>query len=161
MKLAAKLILGIVLALALAATAAWLYIQRSLPLLDGQVSAKGLGAAVEILRDADGVPHLFAKSGRDGWFAMGYVHAQDRLWQMEFQRRVAQGRLAEFLGERAFETDRLFRTLGLARVSARIVERMDADTRANLEAYAAGVNAFMASDPVLPVEFMFWFGDEF
>jgi penicillin amidase len=72
---------------------------------------------------------------------------------MEFQRRVAQGRLSEFLGERAFETDRLFRTLGVARMAARIVERMDADTRANLEAYSAGVNAYMAGDPVLPIEF--------
>jgi penicillin amidase len=105
------------------------------------------------VRDAEGVPHIFAKSAHDGWFAMGYVHAQDRLWQMEFQRRVGQGRLAEFLGERAYETDRLFRTLGVARMAARIVARMDADTRANLEAYAAGVNAFMAADPVLPIEF--------
>jgi penicillin amidase len=153
LKLAGRVALALLLLAALAATAAWLYLHQSLPRLDGEVQVRGVGAPVEIVRDAEGVPHLFAKSARDGWFAMGYVHAQDRLWQMEFQRRVAQGRLAEFLGERAFETDRLFRTLGLARMSAHIVERMDADTRANLEAYAAGVNAFMASDPVLPVEF--------
>jgi penicillin amidase len=76
-----------------------------------------LGAPVEVLRDADGVPHLFAKSERDGWFAMGYSHAQDRLWQMEFQRRVAQGRLSEFLGELSYDTDRLMRTLGIARTA--------------------------------------------
>jgi penicillin amidase len=153
MKLAAKIVVAIVLAIVLAGTGAWLYLQQSLPMLDGQVAAKGVGAPVEIVRDREGVPHLFAKSARDGWFAMGYVHAQDRLWQMEFQRRVARGRLSEFLGERAFETDKLFRTLGIARMAARIVERMDADTRANLEAYSAGVNAFMAGDPVLPIEF--------
>jgi penicillin amidase len=153
MKRAAKIVVAIVLAIVLAGTGAWLYLQQSLPMLDGQVSAKGVGASVEVVRDREGVPHIFAKSARDGWFAMGYVHAQDRLWQMEFQRRVAQGRLSEFLGERAFETDKLFRTLGIARMAARIVERMDADTRANLEAYSAGVNAFMAGDPVLPIEF--------
>jgi penicillin amidase len=89
----------------------------------------------------------------DGWFAMGYVHAQDRLWQMEFQRRVAQGRISEILGERSYDVDRLMRTLGLARLADRIVARLDAPTRASLEAYAAGVNAFIDSRPVLPVEF--------
>jgi penicillin G amidase len=143
----------VTLVLLLAATGAWLYLQESLPRLDGEVKASGALAAIEIVRDKEGVPHLFAKSERDGWFAMGYVHAQDRLWQMEFQRRVAQGRLSEFLGERAFETDRLFRTLGVARMAARIVERMDGQTRASLDAYSAGVNAFLATDPVLPVEF--------
>lgn len=105
------------------------------------------------MRDTEGVPHIFAKGERDGWFAMGYVHAQDRLWQMEFQRRVAAGRLAEFLGERAYDTDRLMRTLGLARMAGKILAKLDAGTRADLEAYAAGVNAFLAAEPVLPVEF--------
>ena len=127
--------------------------QRSLPQLDGTLTAKGLAAPLEIVRDKEGVPHIFAGSERDGWFAMGYVHAQDRLWQMEFQRRVSDGRLSEFLGERAFEVDRLMRTLGIARISERIVAHMDAGTRANLEAYAAGVNAFLSSNPTLPVEF--------
>jgi penicillin amidase len=136
-----------------AAAAACLYLRASLPTIDGEVAAKGASAPIEILRDADGVPHLFAKSERDGWFAMGYVHAQDRLWQMEFQRRVAQGRLSEFLGERAYDNDRLMRTLGMARMAERIVARLDPATKANLEAYAAGVNAFLAANPVLPVEF--------
>jgi penicillin G amidase len=132
---------------------AWLYLEKSLPVIDGELTAKGLAAEVEVVRDPEGVPHLFAKSDRDAWFAMGYVHAQDRLWQMEFQRRVAQGRLSEFLGERAYDTDRLMRTLGMAYISERIVARLDAETRSNLEGYAAGVNAFLATDPVLPVEF--------
>lgn len=153
MKRAAKIGIAMVSVLLLAATGAWLYLHESLPRLDGEATAKGALAAIEIVRDKEGVPHLFAKSARDGWFAMGYVHAQDRLWQMEFQRRVAQGRLSEFLGERSFETDKLFRTLGIARMAGRIVARMDADTRASLEAYSAGVNAFLATDPVLPVEF--------
>jgi Protein related to penicillin acylase len=115
--------------------------------------AAGLGANVDIVRDAEGVPHIYAASERDGWFAMGYAHAQDRLWQMEFQRRVVQGRLSEFLGDVSYDTDRLMRTVGMAHAADRMAARLDAETRANLDAYAAGVNAFLATDPVLPVEF--------
>jgi penicillin amidase len=139
--------------LALAAVGGWAWLERSLPRLDGTASARGVENPVRIVRDAEGVPHIFAMSERDGWFAMGYVHAQDRLWQMEFQRRVAEGRLAEFLGERAYEVDRMMRTLGIAREAQRIVERLDPGTRANLQAYADGVNAFLATGPVLPVGF--------
>ena len=142
---------GAVLLLAVAATLAWL--RTSLPAIDGDVEVAGLAGAADIVSDREGVPHVFAASERDGWFAVGYAHAQDRLWQMEFQRRVAQGRLAEFLGDVAYDTDRLMRTLGIARTAARMATRLDPETRANLEAYAAGVNAFLASDRMLPVEF--------
>ena len=153
MKLLAKILAVLVLIVVIAVTAAWLYLHESLPKIDGDVSARGLGAEVEILRDADGIPHIIAKNDADAWFAMGYVHAQDRLWQMEFQRRVVDGRISEFLGERAYDTDRLMRTLGMARMAERIVARLDKQTLANLEAYSAGVNAFLDADPVLPVEF--------
>lgn len=139
--------------LLLAAAGMLAYLHRSLPMIDGETRARGIGARTEIVRDAEGVPHIFAASERDGWFAVGYAHAQDRLWQMEFQRRLVQGRLAEFLGDAAYDTDRLMRTLGLAKTAAGIARRLDPDTRANLEAYAAGVNAFLATGPVLPVEF--------
>ena len=153
MKILAKA-LALVLVLVLAAGGlAWLYLQDSLPQLDGEAQVKGLSAPVEIVRDKEGVPHLFAKSVADGWFALGYVHAQDRLWQLEFQRRVANGRLAEIMGEPAYDNDRLMRTLGFARVAGRMAERADAPTRAAFEAYAAGVNAFLATKPVLPIEF--------
>ncbi|HET7730614.1 MAG TPA: penicillin acylase family protein [Usitatibacter sp.] len=144
---------ALVLVVAVLAGAAFAYLKRSLPLLDGDAAVAGIGAPARIVRDAEGIPHIFAASERDGWYAMGFVHAQDRLWQMEFQRRVAYGRLAEFLGERAYDTDRLMRTLGFGRLAERIVARLDRDTVANLEAYAAGVNAVLARDPVLPVEF--------
>ena len=116
----------LVLAVVLAAALGWAWMQRSLPQLDGTAAGKGLGASAQIVRDPEGVPHIFAQSERDGWYALGYTHAQDRLWQMEFQRRVCDGRLSEFLGERAFEVDRLMRTLGIARLSERIVANMDA-----------------------------------
>ncbi len=144
---------ALVLLVLVAATVAWIYLERSLPQLDGEAVVKGADAAIEIARDKEGVPHVFAKSERDGWFAVGYLHAQDRLWQMEVQRRVASGRIAEVFGERAYDVDRLMRTLGLARLGGRIVARADRETLAGLEAYAAGVNAYLASDPVLPIEF--------
>ena len=153
MKLLGKILAVVVLVVLLVATAGWLYLHESLPKIDGDVAAKGLGAEVEILRDADGIPHILAKNEADAWFAMGYVHAQDRLWQMEFQRQVVQGRISEFLGERAYDTDRLMRTLGMARMAERIVSKLDPQTIASLEAYSAGVNAFLDTDPVLPVEF--------
>jgi penicillin amidase len=153
MKLALRILIAIVVLLALAAVGGWAWLARSLPQLDGTAKAVGIGAQARIVRDKEGVPHIFAASERDGWFAVGYAHAQDRLWQMEFQRRVAQGRLSEFLGERAFEVDKLMRTLGMARMSERIVERLDPATRANLQAYADGVNAFLASKPALPIGF--------
>ncbi|HUP96592.1 MAG TPA: penicillin acylase family protein [Usitatibacter sp.] len=153
MKVLAKGVLVLLLVLVAAGTAAWMYLQKSLPLIDGEARAAGLGAPVEIVRDGEGVPHIFAASEGDAWFALGYAHAQDRLWQMEFQRRVASGRLAEFLGDRAFDTDRLMRTLGIGYLARRIAERTDAESRAALTAYSAGVNAFLAGDPVLPLEF--------
>jgi penicillin amidase len=153
MKILGKLVAGaLVLVLALGAFA-WLYLHRSLPQLDGQARAPGLAAAVEVVRDKEGVPHIFAGSDNDALFALGYVHAQDRMWQLEFQRRVASGRLAEIMGEPAYDNDRLMRTLGLARTAERMAENADAPTKAAFAAYAAGVNAWLASNPVLPVEF--------
>ncbi len=133
---------------------AGLYLWQSLPRLEGEIVAPGLQDPVEILRDAEGIPHVFAATERDAHFALGYVHAQDRLWQMELQRRVAAGRLSEILGERTFEADKLMRTLGIARVAERMAEKLDAETMASLEAYARGVNAFLAEEPVLPLEFL-------
>ena len=73
------------------------YVRRSLPQIDGTVTVTGLSAPVEIVRDADAIPHIFAATKIDGLFGLGYVHAQDRLWQMEFQRRIGHGRLSEIL----------------------------------------------------------------
>ena len=154
MKIALRIALALVLVVVLAAAGAWGYLQRSLPRIDGEIALRGLEDKVEVVRDKEGVPHIFARSARDGWFALGFVHAQDRLWQMEFQRRIGQGRLAEVLGERAFDVDRLMRTLGIARWAARIAAHLDPQTRASVDAYAAGINAFLATDPVLPIEFL-------
>jgi penicillin amidase len=146
-------LVALVVVAIVAGVGGWLYLKRSLPQLSGEAHVAGIEQPIDIVRDSEGIPHVFARSERDGWFAIGYLHAQDRLWQMEVQRRVATGRLAEVFGELAYDTDRLMRTLGFSSLAPRILERLDGDTRSALEAYAAGVNAFLASQPVLPVEF--------
>jgi penicillin amidase len=92
------------------------------------------------LRDRWGVPHLYARSDHDLFFANGVVHAEDRLWQMELNRRAATGRLSEMFGERTVEVDRMMRRLGFARVARAEIELLDPQSRAALEAYVAGVN---------------------
>ena len=129
------------------------YLRQSLPQTKGEIRLAGLGAPAEILRDRYGIPHIFAASMEDASFALGFVHAQDRLWQMEMSRRVAAGRLSEIVGAGGLETDRFLRTLGVRRSAEANLRNLDGETRKLLEAYAAGVNAFIASDPVLPPEF--------
>jgi penicillin amidase len=146
--------LGLALLLVcLAGTGTYLFLRQSLPKTEGEIELAGLGAAVEVLRDRHGIPHIYASSLEDAHFALGFVHAQDRLWQMEINRRIGSGRLAEVLGASALETDRFMRTLGLRRVASENLRHYDAETRRLLDAYAAGVNAFLAGRPVLPPEF--------
>ncbi|MSQ63399.1 MAG: penicillin acylase family protein [Betaproteobacteria bacterium] len=142
---------GILAALLLAGF--YLYLRQSLPQSRGEFRLAGLSAPAEILRDRYGIPHIFAGNLADASFALGFIHAQDRLWQMEMNRRIASGRLAEIVGPGALETDRFVRTLGVRRAAEANLRTLDTETRALLEAYAAGVNAFLASDPVLPLEF--------
>jgi penicillin amidase len=119
----------------------------TLPKIEGVERLTGIGAPVEILRDRWGVPHIFARSFQDAVFAQGYVHAQDRLFQMELNRRVGSGRLSEVFGERAFDTDRLIRTVGISRGAERSLATLGADERTLLDAYARGVNAFLDRTP--------------
>jgi penicillin amidase len=137
----------------LSAAVGYFHLRRSLPQEEGEVRLAGLAKPVEILRDSYGVPHISAQSFADALYALGYVHAQDRLWQMEMNRRTAAGRLAEAVGEGALETDRFLRTLGIRRAAQANFTNLDAETQSLLEAYAAGVNGFLASKPVLPIEF--------
>ena len=144
----ALVLLGVLLAVG---SCSWV----ALPSYDGSESVAGLDAPVEIVRDAHAIPHIYAQSPRDGAFAMGYVHAQDRLWQLEMQRRIGAARLAEVVGEPGFKTDRFLRTLGLYRVAERNFERFSPETQAIYEAYAAGVNAYLeAHSGLLPPEFL-------
>jgi penicillin amidase len=147
------LVAAVVLVL-LGAAAIW-RLWRAMPETTGVVLVAGLERAVDVVRDPDGVPHIRAASERDGMRALGYVHAQDRLWQMEFQRRLASGRLAELLGPTALRTDRFMRTVGFARSARDALLTLDPETRSLLEAYVGGVNEHLRAHQGtrLPVEF--------
>lgn len=114
------------------------------------VQLPGLKAAARIIRDTHGIAHIHATNKHDLYFLQGYVHAQDRLFQVEVRRRQASGTLAELLGARALESDVQMRTLGLRRAAERSLEAISPRTRAALEAYAAGVNAFVEANPLPP-----------
>ena len=146
---------AIVLALAaVCSTAIGILFLRPLPTIDGDDRLIGLQERAEILRDSYGVPHIFARNAHDLWFVQGYVTAQDRLWQMDLYRLAAQGRLAEIVGEPALDSDRLLRTIGLARAARLDLGVLSDETRAGLEAYAEGVNKFIVQHgESLPVEF--------
>jgi penicillin G amidase len=126
--------------------------RRRFPRVEGSVVAAGLHAPVDVIRDRWGVPHLFAKDEHDLFFAQGYVHAQDRLFQMELGRRVGEGTMSAALGPPGIPVDRVIRTLGLRRMAERAWSALDAGSRAVLEAYAEGVNARLDGDDPLPVE---------
>lgn len=132
-----------------------LLIYRPLPTIDGEYRLLGLQKRAEVLRDTYGVPHIYAQSAYDLFFLQGYVTAQDRLFQMDLYRRAGAGRLAEVLGEPALDSDKQFRTFGLARVAAQELALLRDDTRANLLAYADGVNKFLEQHlDSLPLEFV-------
>lgn len=128
---------------------------RSLPAYDGTVHVTSLTQPVQILRDQHAVPHIVANSFEDAAFGLGFVHAQDRLWQMELSRRFIQGRLAEMLGELALDADILTRTMGLYQAASQALEHLSPDTRRALEAYSAGVNAYITTHRGRwPIEFV-------
>ena len=128
--------------------------RRRLPQTTGTLRLPGLEAPVEIIRDRWGVPHVYADHLHDLVFAQGFIHAQDRLWQMEINRRTATGRLSEVFGEIALDTDRLARTFGFHRLAAADWEAADEELRGLLEAYSAGVNVSLdQTGGRMPVEF--------
>lgn len=139
-----------------------IWLGGSVPQTEGEKTVPGLTGPVEILRDEAGVPTIRANSRGDAHFALGFVHAQDRLWQMESMRRIGAGRMAEIvgtlsqsLGEQIFPFDRFTRGLGFYRHAEAVYERGSPELRAALERYADGVNAFLESrDGPLPPEFV-------
>jgi penicillin amidase len=146
----------ILLSVLLMAGGAGVYVtRRPFPQTTGTLRVPGLQSPVEVIRDRWGVPHIFAQNAHDLLAAQGYVHAQDRLWQMEYNRRAASGRLSEIFGETTVDTDRFLRTIGLRRAAHEELATLDAPSVDLLNAYAAGVNAFMTQHARrLPVEFV-------
>jgi penicillin amidase len=138
-----RLFLGAVALAALALAVLYYFLSRSLPAYDEDFAVPGISAPVEIVRNNANVPHIFGASDADVFFALGFAHAQDRLWQMTMLRRTAQGRLSEIFGERTLAIDELLRRLDLYTLSLSSVEAQDDDTRRALDAYARGVNAWI------------------
>lgn len=138
-------ILAGVVALALIAVGFLGYtVQRSFPQVDGELAVAGLSDRVTVQRDVLGIPTITASTDADLFFAQGYVHAQDRFWEMDFRRHVTSGRLSELFGESQLPTDRFLRTLGWRVIAEQEVEQLDEATLGYYEAYAEGVNAYLA-----------------
>lgn len=136
--------LGAILLLFSALSLVWYFASRSLPDYDATEEVAGLAAPVEIVRDNANVPHIFGTTDADVFFALGYAHAQDRLWQMVMLRRTAQGRLSELFGERTLQIDMVMRRFDLYGLATSSVAAQDGPTQAALSAYAEGVNAWLA-----------------
>ena len=133
----------------------YVWLRGSLPEIDGERTAYGVAAPVEVVRDRHGIPHILAGNEEDALFALGYVHAQDRLWQMEMNRRIGAGRLAEVLGAAAVETDRLLRVLGLHRRAKASLASLEPASRRRIAAYVNGINSWLETrDGPLPPEFL-------
>lgn len=141
------IILGILLVLTVAvAIAAYVVIKRPFPKTDGEITVNGLNNTVTVHRDDMGVPHIYADNQYDLFFAQGYVHAQDRFWQMEFWRHVSQGRISEIAGEAAVSSDTFIRTMGWNRLGAETLAYYEEEAPEFIEilnAYSDGVNAYI------------------
>jgi penicillin amidase len=133
----------VVLNLVAATVVFFWFTRRAHPRMSGEIVVEGIDAPVEVLRDENGVPHIYAETTRDLYFAQGFVHAQDRFWQMEFWRRAGSGRLSELLGAGALSNDTFLRTMGFTEIAEQEYELLSDDVRRALDAYAQGVNAYI------------------
>ncbi len=140
---AARVAAGFLAVVAFASVGGGWWLHRSIPPLDGRIPLAGLHEPVDVRFDRFAVPHVFARSDRDAWRAVGYLQGRDRSWQMELYRRAASGRLSELLGEATIVIDQRFLTLGLREAAEAEWRRTPPDVRTAFESYAAGVNAAM------------------
>ena len=138
-----RLFVGLIGLSLLALLIFYYFLSRSLPDYNATYRLDGISAPVEIVRNNNDVPHIFGKTDEDAFFALGFAHAQDRLWQMTMLRRTAEGRLSEIFGARTLKIDELIRRLDIYNLSLSSVAAQDAPTKAALQAYAAGVNAWI------------------
>ncbi|MDO8606286.1 MAG: penicillin acylase family protein [Phaeospirillum sp.] len=152
---ATKIINTVLLIVLLTVSVAWVVLMSNLPRVDGTIVLSGIRQGASISRDSLGVPRITARSPTDAYFALGWTHAQDRMWQMELQRRAGAGRLAEIVGEPGLANDRFMRTLGIYGLAERAFPKLDEASRSALTAYAEGVNAWIANNRYrLPLEYI-------
>jgi penicillin G amidase len=139
--------LGVVLVLALPAAGLGVWsVRRAFPEHGDTLTLPGLTSPVSVLRDEHGIPQVYARTSDDLYRAQGYLHAQDRFWEMDFRRHVTAGRVSEMFGASQLDTDRYLRTMGWRRVAEQEWERLSPQSRQALTAYAAGVNAWLAAN---------------
>ncbi len=150
-----RLFLGLIAIMALVAATVGIYVWRSLPPDNAQYTVAAQLGDTTITLDENGIPTIAAKSERDLAFAVGFMHARDRLWQLEMHRRIGRGELAEILGPKALDTDKFLRTIGVHRAARAQLKRMPPDARVMLQAYADGVNSYVREAmTVRPPEFV-------
>lgn len=152
------LIIGIILIVLLASVllGGYLFLRKSLPLIEGEINLVEISKEVQVTRDKNGVPHIVAENNYDLYFAQGFVTAQDRMFQMDLSRRQASGMLSEVIGSSMLNQDKYFRTLGLRRAAEASYGGYSEEAKDVLQAYADGVNAYMKDakkNSTLPVEF--------
>ena len=138
-----RVLAGLVVLALLAVLLGIVVVRRSFPTTDGEISLPGLDAQVTVTRDGSGIPTIEASTSHDLFLAQGFVHAQDRFWEMDFRRKVTAGRLSEYFGPSQYGTDAFIRTLGWRKVAEEEVAQLDATTLGYYEAYAEGVNAYL------------------
>ncbi len=136
------------------AIGSYVYLRRSLPAADGGSIKAGVSQPVAITRDEHGAVIINAKTDRDAFFAMGFAHAQDRMWQLELNRRIAAGRLSEIFGRETVPQDALMSALGLYSSAEASWSKLSPEAQTSLTAYAAGINAWLSQTTVLPPEFL-------
>jgi len=137
------LLIAVLVLVVAAAGLGWWTVQRSFPTTSGRLEVPGLTAAVTVYRDDAGIPQLVAETDHDLFLAQGYVHAQDRFWEMDFRRHVTAGRVAELFGASQVATDAFVRTLDWRGIAEQEYALLDPATRGYYEAYAQGVNAYL------------------
>ena len=155
MKIIKKTLIFLVVLILFIVSAGWLYSKTLHPVYNGEIKIKNTTEDVTIYFDEIGVPHINAKNQRDAYIALGYVHAQDRLWQMELTRRIAAGRLSEIFGKKLLKVDRFFSGLGIEEAADKTIENLDKTAQPYLltEAYLEGINQFIKIGNV-PLEFL-------
>ena len=155
MKLFKKILKVIVVCVLMAGVGLWVFSKTLHPTYNGILELEGVAEEVTVYYDEVGVPHINAESQKDAYVALGYVHAQDRLWQMELIRRIAAGRLSEIFGKDLLKTDRFFAGLGIEEAAAKTIASLDKNSESYLlaMAYLDGVNQFLEEGPT-PVEFL-------
>ena len=154
MKTLKKVLLILISLIILLSVSLYVYLQTTKPKYEGEISLKNIGKETTVFFDDYGVPHIYATSQKDAMTALGYVHAQDRLWQMELLRRIAPGRLSELFGTKALKNDLFFAGIGIEENSEKAVAQLDKNSETYIlaMAYIDGINQYMQEGKT-PIEF--------